>query len=86
MKEETHVFDEIVKNENVSRIVFLNLDGYESEFNVDMAKYLYKSLMYISFPKESTSKIINPEEEKMRKMEDFKSLRLLRKYFYGGLS
>jgi hypothetical protein len=33
--------------------VFVNLDGYESEHNVDVARSLCRHLMYISFPRES---------------------------------
>lgn len=35
-----------------SRIVFINLDGYESEFNIDVARTFNRHLMYISFPRE----------------------------------
>jgi hypothetical protein len=36
---------------NCSKIAFINLDGYESEYNIDIVKYLCKNMMYISFPK-----------------------------------
>lgn len=35
----------------ISRTVFINLDGYESEFNLEFAKNMQNHLMYISFPK-----------------------------------
>lgn len=31
--------------------MFINLDGYESEFNIELAKNMDKHLMYVSFPK-----------------------------------
>jgi len=44
---------ENVKNSyNFSKIVLINLDGYESEFNLEVARNFKKHLMYISFPKE----------------------------------
>ena len=56
------------------------MDGYESEFNVDIAKYLSKYLMYISFPREGA----NTQGDEVYQKQ--KSEHLLRKYFYGGLS
>lgn len=34
------------------KVVFLNLDGFESEYNLEFARSLRRNLMYISFPKE----------------------------------
>lgn len=35
----------------ISRTVFINLDGYQSEFNLEFAKNMQNHLMYVSFPK-----------------------------------
>ena len=37
---------------NTSRVVFVNLDGYESEFNLEFVRNFKKHLLYLSFPKE----------------------------------
>ena len=47
-----------VKDYNISKVALINLDGYESEFNIELAKNLDKHLMYVSFPK-----FKNSEEE-----------------------
>jgi hypothetical protein len=37
---------------NCSRVVLINLDGYESEYNLEIARNFKKHLLYVSFPKE----------------------------------
>ena len=56
MEENSSYIYEDLAYDNCSKMVFINLDGYQSDFNVDMAKYLSKNVMYISFPKESNNK------------------------------
>jgi hypothetical protein len=46
---EDTIFDEL-RCSNCSKIVFLNLDGYDAPMNIPIAKYLGKYLQYISFP------------------------------------
>lgn len=38
-----------------SKVCFINLDGYESEYNLECARSFKRKMMYISFPKESIS-------------------------------
>ena len=42
-----------VEEERHSKIVFLDLDGYESEFTLETVRNFSHHLMYISFPKYS---------------------------------
>ncbi len=37
---------------NSSKVVFINLDGYQSEFNLEFVRNFKKHLLYVSFPKE----------------------------------
>ena len=46
------IFDEL-KSSNCSKVTFINLDGYESRFNLILAKYLHRCVQYVSFPRES---------------------------------
>ncbi len=64
-------------------MAFINLDGYESEYSLDVVKYLSRNMMYVSFPKESGN---SREENKLREFEQYKSERLLRKFFYQSLT
>lgn len=40
-----------LQSHNCSKVVLINLDGYESEFNLEFVRNYKKHLMYISFPK-----------------------------------
>ena len=82
MEEESYVFEDL-KFENCSRMVFINFDGYESECNIDIAKYLSKNLMYISFPRESLEREM---KKKIDEYEMWKSERMLRKYYHHGIT
>lgn len=44
---------ETIKNSyNYSKVAFINLDGYESQFNLEFVRNFKKHLLYVSFPKE----------------------------------
>lgn len=38
-------------------MAFINLDGYEAEFNLDVVKYLARYVMYVAFPKEADNRL-----------------------------
>ena len=65
------------KNYPCSKIVFINLDGYESEFNINLAQYLWKNLMYVSFPKESASRSCESENDEGEGLAKFEYLSLI---------
>ncbi len=65
-----------VENQAHERVAFLNLDGYDCEYNLEVARNFREHLMYISFPKF--------DRTTMRKSATYES-RFLKKYFYNFL-
>lgn len=51
---------------NCSRVVLINLDGYESEYNLELARNFKKHLLYISFPKEDVIPLEAPSSDPAR--------------------
>ena len=58
---------------NCSRVVLINLDGYESEFNLEFARNFKKHLLYVSFPK---------EEAKLNDLKQVYSQRFFKKLMF----
>lgn len=56
-----------------SKVAFINLDGYESEFNLEFVGNFKKHLLYVSFPK---------EEAKLDDTRQIHSKRLFKKLMF----
>ena len=48
------IFDELESNSSASKVTFINLDGYDTEMNLKLAKHMTKYVQYISFPCEDS--------------------------------
>jgi len=72
-----------MKTYNCSKITFLNLDGYESHYNLYIAKYLSKYLQYISFPLEEDELL---KDASLKQYFLSRSEHLVKQYLFSELN